>query len=131
MEIQRAVYFVYGCDSVDDEVVWVGGLVEDDYVAVWVICVEVFRVYSLENKQVADVQGSGKRMRPTVACPIVWDAHTACWDDDDGVWRVEGECCAEPDAEEYENDYADDGGGLDVFVLPEFLELCCQWFAFR
>ena len=54
-EVQGSVDFLFRNYSVDNQYVLVVRSMEDDYVAVWVICVEVFRIYALNNYQISDM----------------------------------------------------------------------------
>jgi hypothetical protein len=83
-EVKCAVYCLGFDDSVNNKFAWVSGVLENDYVAVWVVGVEGFWVNTLDKDEVSNVQGSVKRVTVAITWSIVGYAHASadnceCW----------------------------------------------------
>ena len=77
-EVESPVLQDFTRDSMDDgDSVRVAGILEDDYVAVRIVGVKGFGIDALNHDKVAKMEGTGERVRPTVACAIVRYAHAA------------------------------------------------------
>jgi hypothetical protein len=101
------------------------GALEDDYVTVGVVSVEVVGVNALDNDNVAYVEGSVKRMTPTITSTIIRNTHTTTNNRQRRRnLRIQHQLRAKPEPKNHNHYCCNYEHGLEGFVFPEFTVQC-------